>query len=435
MRPRTFPVPPVPRPPSRIVGNAARGRQCGCGAAGGCAESLPADALRCEGREGGVSRTLTSVEGWTREITSPPITPPACSASSSAPPTLRAHIACRRTPPHPCPTNPQATHKAQWEYLDDCIDAPNCFQFINWDARDDLAGSAPRARVGPGRTLFDTNGNLTAAAHEVAARLQRCASGADQLCATALGSSGWHSAPCLRPAPLLRAQVPNAPNHVLARVPSTPRQRRRTHDHRSPGRVRTSFRYPPLHSFTLLPHADSGRGDPAPWLADKIFCTLRVRVSACVLRCCDRPKSHPQVPSPPSTPLPAPPAHRSGPIRMSRPLSPHADRSQAALGSVDVPSCEGRGKRDWTPKTALQRARTAPELAVQEALHTVSGFQSSLWERSALHDDNGLRSGAHYEASRAGPPPPARADAATHARPDAADLCRSVMEDNINDFD
>ncbi|KAJ7070300.1 hypothetical protein B0H15DRAFT_1027768, partial [Mycena belliarum] len=53
-------VPPVPCPPSRIVGDAARGRQCGCGAAGGRAGSLSADALRREGREGRVSRTLTS---------------------------------------------------------------------------------------------------------------------------------------------------------------------------------------------------------------------------------------------------------------------------------------------------------------------------------------------------------------------------------------
>ncbi|KAJ7096565.1 glycoside hydrolase superfamily [Mycena belliarum] len=71
------------------------------------------------------------------------------------------------------------------DYLDACLYAANCFEFINWDARDDLSwiGAA-----GAG-TLFDTNGNAKPAAYEVAARLQRYASGADELCATALGTA------------------------------------------------------------------------------------------------------------------------------------------------------------------------------------------------------------------------------------------------------
>ncbi|KAJ7487995.1 glycosyl hydrolase family 10-domain-containing protein, partial [Mycena latifolia] len=71
------------------------------------------------------------------------------------------------------------------DYLDACLYASNCFEFINWDARDDMSwiGAA-----GAG-TLFDTNGNPKPAAYEVAARLQRYASGADELCATALGTS------------------------------------------------------------------------------------------------------------------------------------------------------------------------------------------------------------------------------------------------------
>ncbi|KAJ7696518.1 glycoside hydrolase superfamily [Mycena rosella] len=71
------------------------------------------------------------------------------------------------------------------DYIDACLYASNCFEFINWDPRDDLSWLGAS---GAG-TLFDTNGNPKPAAYEVAARLQRYASGATELCATALGTS------------------------------------------------------------------------------------------------------------------------------------------------------------------------------------------------------------------------------------------------------
>ncbi|KAJ7926273.1 glycoside hydrolase superfamily [Mycena leptocephala] len=75
---------------------------------------------------------------------------------------------------------------AVWgDYIDACLYASNCFEFVNWDPRDDLSWLGAS---GAG-TLFDTNGNPKPAAYEVAARLQRYASGATELCATALGTS------------------------------------------------------------------------------------------------------------------------------------------------------------------------------------------------------------------------------------------------------
>ncbi|KAJ6468506.1 glycoside hydrolase superfamily [Mycena vitilis] len=71
------------------------------------------------------------------------------------------------------------------DYLDACLYASNCMEFINWDPRDDLSWLGAS---GAG-TLFDTNGNPKPAAYEVAARLQRYASGATELCATALGTA------------------------------------------------------------------------------------------------------------------------------------------------------------------------------------------------------------------------------------------------------
>ncbi|KZS90767.1 glycoside hydrolase [Sistotremastrum niveocremeum HHB9708] len=71
------------------------------------------------------------------------------------------------------------------DYLDACLYASNCWEFINWDARDDLSWLG----TSKSGTLFDSNGNPKLAAYEVAARLQRYASGASEMCATALGSS------------------------------------------------------------------------------------------------------------------------------------------------------------------------------------------------------------------------------------------------------
>ncbi|KAF9473589.1 glycoside hydrolase [Pholiota conissans] len=70
------------------------------------------------------------------------------------------------------------------DILDACLYASNCNEFINWDTRDDQSwiGTA-----GAG-TLFDSNGNPKPAAFEVQARMQRFASGAPMLCATALGT-------------------------------------------------------------------------------------------------------------------------------------------------------------------------------------------------------------------------------------------------------
>ncbi|KAJ7184901.1 glycoside hydrolase superfamily [Mycena filopes] len=71
------------------------------------------------------------------------------------------------------------------DYLDACLYASNCFEFINWDPRDDLSwrGSAAAA------TLFDTAGNPKPAAYEVAARLQNFANGGAEPCATASGTT------------------------------------------------------------------------------------------------------------------------------------------------------------------------------------------------------------------------------------------------------
>ncbi|KAJ7016259.1 glycoside hydrolase superfamily [Mycena alexandri] len=83
-------------------------------------------------------------------------------------------------------TTPNLRYQAAiWgDYLDVCLYASNCFEFINWDPRDDLSwrGSAAAA------TLFDTNGNPKPAAYEVAARLQNFANGGAEPCATATGT-------------------------------------------------------------------------------------------------------------------------------------------------------------------------------------------------------------------------------------------------------
>ncbi|KAF8966736.1 glycoside hydrolase superfamily [Flammula alnicola] len=71
------------------------------------------------------------------------------------------------------------------DYLDACLYASNCNEFINWDTRDDVSWLGTAAAG----TLFDSNGNPKPAAFEVQARLQRYASGASELCATALGTS------------------------------------------------------------------------------------------------------------------------------------------------------------------------------------------------------------------------------------------------------
>lgn len=71
------------------------------------------------------------------------------------------------------------------DYLDACLYASNCNEFINWDTRDDTSWLGTSAAG----TLFDSSGNPKPAAYEVQARLQRYASGASELCATALGTS------------------------------------------------------------------------------------------------------------------------------------------------------------------------------------------------------------------------------------------------------
>ncbi|KAG8856418.1 hypothetical protein FRB96_006384, partial [Tulasnella sp. 330] len=65
-----------------------------------------------------------------------------------------------------------------------CLYASNCFEFINWDTRDDESWLGASAAG----TLFDSNGNPKPAAYEVAARLQHYGNGFAELCATALGT-------------------------------------------------------------------------------------------------------------------------------------------------------------------------------------------------------------------------------------------------------
>ncbi|KDR79605.1 hypothetical protein GALMADRAFT_93534 [Galerina marginata CBS 339.88] len=70
------------------------------------------------------------------------------------------------------------------DYLDACLYSSSCVEFVNWDQRDDLSWLGTAAAG----TLFDSSGNPKLAAFEVQARLQRFASGAPELCATALGT-------------------------------------------------------------------------------------------------------------------------------------------------------------------------------------------------------------------------------------------------------
>ncbi|KAF8206844.1 glycoside hydrolase superfamily [Mycena galopus ATCC 62051] len=70
------------------------------------------------------------------------------------------------------------------DYLDACLYASNCFEFINWDPRDDLSWRGTAAAA----TLFDSNGNPKPAAYEVAARLQNYAAGNAEPCATSSGT-------------------------------------------------------------------------------------------------------------------------------------------------------------------------------------------------------------------------------------------------------
>ncbi|KAF8316680.1 glycoside hydrolase [Clavulina sp. PMI_390] len=70
------------------------------------------------------------------------------------------------------------------DYIDVCLYASNCNEFINWDPRDDQSWLGASAAG----TLFDSSGNPKPAAYEVAARLQHYANGYAELCATALGT-------------------------------------------------------------------------------------------------------------------------------------------------------------------------------------------------------------------------------------------------------
>ncbi|KAJ7491727.1 glycoside hydrolase superfamily [Mycena galericulata] len=71
------------------------------------------------------------------------------------------------------------------DYLDACLYASNCNEFINWDPRDDLSWRGTAAAA----TLFDSNGNPKPAAYEVAARLQNFAAGNAEPCSTSSGTS------------------------------------------------------------------------------------------------------------------------------------------------------------------------------------------------------------------------------------------------------
>ncbi|KAF8316682.1 glycoside hydrolase [Clavulina sp. PMI_390] len=77
------------------------------------------------------------------------------------------------------------------DYLDACLYASNCNEFINWDPRDDQSWLGTSAAG----TLFDSSGNPKPAAYEVAARLQHYANGYAELCATALGTSSCTVSP------------------------------------------------------------------------------------------------------------------------------------------------------------------------------------------------------------------------------------------------
>ncbi|VDB90883.1 unnamed protein product [Peniophora sp. CBMAI 1063] len=70
------------------------------------------------------------------------------------------------------------------DYVDVCLFASNCHEFISWDTRDNVSW------LGEGvfGTLHDKNGVPKPAAYEVAARLTRFARGGKELCATALGA-------------------------------------------------------------------------------------------------------------------------------------------------------------------------------------------------------------------------------------------------------
>jgi len=71
------------------------------------------------------------------------------------------------------------------DYLDACLYASNCNEFINWDPRDDLSWRGTAAAA----TLFDSSGNPKPAAYEVAARLQNYAAGKAEPCSTSSGTS------------------------------------------------------------------------------------------------------------------------------------------------------------------------------------------------------------------------------------------------------
>lgn len=77
------------------------------------------------------------------------------------------------------------------DYLDACLYASNCNEFINWDTRDDESWLGASAAG----TLFDSSGNPKPAAYEVAARLQHYANGYAELCATALGTGSCTVSP------------------------------------------------------------------------------------------------------------------------------------------------------------------------------------------------------------------------------------------------
>ncbi|EJT98312.1 glycoside hydrolase [Dacryopinax primogenitus] len=84
----------------------------------------------------------------------------------------------------------QRYQAAIWgDYLDACLYASNCYEFINWDNRDDTSWILPGDGHGVAiATLFDMYGNPKPVTYEIMARFARYAEGAAEMCATALGT-------------------------------------------------------------------------------------------------------------------------------------------------------------------------------------------------------------------------------------------------------
>ncbi|KZO99283.1 glycoside hydrolase family 10 protein [Calocera viscosa TUFC12733] len=84
----------------------------------------------------------------------------------------------------------QRYQAAIWgDYLDACLYASNCVEFINWDNRDDTSWITPGDGHGVAMaTLFDMYGNPKPVTYEIMARFAYYAQGGPELCASALGT-------------------------------------------------------------------------------------------------------------------------------------------------------------------------------------------------------------------------------------------------------